>query len=61
MDAGSHLSTPDVDTTKEDRADMLAAFEEYAESKRYMHCLELAQFAEWREWEHAMEQDRASN
>ena len=55
MDAGSHLSTPDVDITKEDRADMLAEFEEYAESKRYMHCLELAQFGEWREWVHAME------
>jgi len=22
-----------------------------------MHCLDLAQFAEWREWDHAMEQD----
>jgi len=32
MDAGSHLSIPDVDTTKEDRADMLAEFEEHAES-----------------------------
>ena len=27
MDAGSHLSTPDVDTTNEDRADMLAEFD----------------------------------
>jgi len=61
MDAGSDLSTPDVDTTKEDRADMLAEFEEYAESKRYMHCLELAQFAEWREWDRVMEQDRDWN
>ena len=26
-----------------------------------MHCLELAQFAEWREWDHAMEQDRDWN
>ena len=42
--------------TKEDCADMLAEFEEYAESKRYMHCLELAQFAEWREWDRVMEQ-----
>ena len=41
---------------KEERADMLAEFEEDAESKRYMHCLELAQFAEWREWDHVMEQ-----
>ena len=42
MDEGSHQSTPDVDTTKEDRADMLAEFEEYAENKRYMRCLKLA-------------------
>ena len=56
MDDGSHQSTPDVDTKKEDRADVLAEFEEYAESKRYMHCLELAQFAEWREWDRVMEQ-----
>ena len=34
MDEGSHQSTPDVDTKKEDRADMLAEFEEYAESNR---------------------------
>ena len=61
MDAGSHLSTPDVDTTKEGRADMLAEFEEYAESKRYMHCLELAQFVEWRKWDNVMEQDRDWN
>ena len=40
---------------------MLAEFEEYAESERYMHCLELAQFAEWREWDHVMEQDRDWN
>ena len=40
---------------------MLAEFEEYAESKRYMHCLELAQFAEWREWDRVMEQDRDWN
>ena len=61
MDTGSHLSTPDVDTKKKDLADMLAEFEDYAESKRYMHCLELAQFAEWREWGHVMEQDRDCN
>ena len=48
-DEGSHQCTPDGDTTKKDRADMLAEFEKYAESKRYIHCLELAQFAEWRE------------
>ena len=40
---------------------MLAEFEEYAESERYMHCLQLAQFAEWREWDHVMEQDRDWN
>ena len=61
MDEGSHQSTPDVDTTKEDRAAMLAEFEEYAESKRCMRCLELAQFAEWREWDRVMEQDRDWN
>ena len=42
-------------------ADMLAEFEEYAESKRYMHCLKLAQFAEWREWDNVMAQDREWN
>ena len=61
MDEGSHQFTPGVDTKKEDRADMLAEFEEYAESKRYMHCLELAQFAEGREWDRVMEQDRDWN
>ena len=61
MDEGSHQSTPDVDTKKEERADMLAEFEEYAESERYMHCLKLAQFAEWKEWDHVMEQDRDWN
>ena len=40
---------------------MLAEFEEDAESKRCMHCLKLAQFAEWREWDHVMEQDREWN
>ena len=40
---------------------MLAEFEEYAESKRSMHCLELAQFAEWREWDNVMAQDREWN
>ena len=60
-DADSHQAPADVDTKKEERADMLAEFEEYAESKRYMHCLELAQFAEWREWDHVMEQDREWN
>ena len=60
-DDDSRHSTPDVDTKKEDRADMLAEFEEYAETKRYMHCLELARFAEWREWDNVMEQDREWN
>ena len=49
MDDGSHQSTPDVDTKQEDRADMLAEFEEYAESEWHMHRLEFAQFMEWRE------------
>ena len=61
MDEGFHQSTPDVDTKKEDRADMLAEFEDCAESKRYMHCLESAQFAEWRGWDRVMEQDREWN
>ena len=39
-DADSHQVPTDVDTKKEERADMLAEFEDYAESKRYMHCLE---------------------
>ena len=45
-DVDSHQASSDVDTKKEERADMLAEFEEYAESERYMHCLKLAQFAE---------------
>jgi len=61
MDVDSHQAPSDVDTKKEERADMLAEFEEHAESKRYMHCLKLAQFAEWREWDHVMEQDRDWN
>ena len=40
---------------------MLAGFEEDAESKRYTHCLKLAQFAEWRECDRVMEQDRDWN
>tara|TARA_X000000950_G_scaffold273398_1_gene357148 strand:- start:49 stop:1680 length:1632 start_codon:yes stop_codon:yes gene_type:complete len=60
-DADSHQAPADVDTKKEERADMLAEFEEQAESKRYMHCLKLAQFAEWREWDNVMAQDREWN
>ena len=37
---------------------MLAEFEEKAEDERYMHCLKLAQFAEWKKWDNVMEQDR---
>ena len=44
-DVDSHQASSDVDTKKEERADMLAEFEKYAESERYMHCLELAQYA----------------
>jgi len=45
----------------EERKDVLQLSEEYAEKKRYLHCLKLEHFCEWVKWDDVMAQDRNCN
>ena len=42
----------------EERAQILAIFDELEEQKRYLHCLRLEQDCEWVHWDDVLEQDR---
>ena len=43
----------------EERAQILACFDEQAEQKRYLHCLRLEHDCEWVHWDDVLEQDRS--
>ena len=43
----------------EERAQILACFDEQAEQKRYLHCLRLEHDCEWVRWDDVLEQDRS--
>ena len=43
----------------EERAQILACFDEQAEQKRYLHCLRFEHDCEWVHWDDVLEQDRS--
>ena len=45
----------------EERAQVLAIFDELEEEKRYLHCLRLEHDCEWVQWDDVLQQDRSWN